>query len=162
MKIPDPNTVAKALTPAVNLVLVTMAHAELVREEVDGYAREVLAAGNYTSSYTGERITEPKDAWTMGDDAFPDYHAKVDAKVRAAGYDVPPDYCPALIAEEEQRRAERALIDASKPFFGVTTEDLLGCRKGLEKHRKFLDLLIGLCVNAPGYKSPLQDSAARS
>lgn len=151
----DPETVARALTPAVNLVLLAMARAELLREQVDGLARKVLAAGNYTSEYTGRRITNPRDAWTMSARLRPAYHALIDTELRAAGFNVPDGYCPALMAEVDQRNAEHALIEASRPFFGVTTDNLLRCRHGLERRRQFLDLLIGVCVNAPSYKSPL-------
>jgi len=155
---PNPATVAKTLTPAVNTVLLATACAELAREEVDALKAELLAAGTYTDSLTGEPVTEPKYDWTMGDDQWPAYYKLLDAKVRATtGFDGPPDHCPALTAENLQVQAEAALIEASKPFFGVTNSQLL-CgvkgKDGLQTQREFLDLIIGLCVNYPGYEKP--------
>jgi hypothetical protein len=155
-KTPNPKTVAKALTPAVNTLLLAMANAELLREEVDGYKAALLAEGSYTDE-TGKPVTEPKYDWTMGDDQFPGYLAKLEAKVKEAGHNVPKDQCPALIAESLQNQAEWAVIEAAEPFFGVTNSQLLCGTKtedGLTTQRKYLDLCIGLVVNFPGYEKP--------
>ena len=154
---PNPATVAKALTPAVNTVLLATVYAATLREEVDGYKATLLAEGNYTDQLTDEPVTVPKYDWTMKDDQFPAYLALLEAKVKEAGYEVPTDQCPALIAESLQMQAEHALIEASEPFFGVTNNQLLSGTKtedGLTTQRKFLDLCIGLCVNYPGYEKP--------
>jgi len=158
-KTPNPNTVAKALTPAVNVVLLATVLHDTLREEIDGYSREVLAAGTYPHEDTGEPVRDPKDAWLIVDDVWPVYYAKVEAKFRAAGHDVPPGFCPALMAESDLHKAQALLIESSKPFFGVTADQLLGCFKngktGLDTHREFLDLLIGLVVNHPTYRAPV-------
>jgi hypothetical protein len=158
MTTPNPATVVKALTEAVNLLLVTMAHAECLRERVDAIDRAVLAEHTYTNEYEGNRITEPKESWQMGDDDAALYHPRRDAAIRAAGFDPPEGYCPALMAESAQTEAENALVKASEPFFGVTNDQLLSHfangKTGLDHRREFIDLLIGLVVNFPGYESP--------
>ena len=146
----SPATVVPALTPFVNKALVAQAVAEVLREEIDGYAQTLLDANEYTNEHTGERITDAKDDWTMTNEAFVGYHALLDAKIRGAGHNPPPEFCPALMAESAQRDAESELIKAAEPFFKVTQSQLLcgtGKGDGLETHKKFLDLLKGLVVS---------------
>jgi len=153
----NPDKVVQALVPAVTTLLAAMTVAETLREKVDAIKQRHLDAEVYPHQDTGERITEPKRDWLIADEDWKLYHAKVDADVRAAGFDVPEGYCPALMAEHAQSNAQRALIEASEPFFGVTTEMLLGQPHGLEKHREFIDLLIKLVVNHPRH-APSQDA----
>lgn len=161
------NKIAKTLTPAVNVVLVARAEAELVKEEVDAIKARHLAADVYLDEMTGERVTEPKYDWTIEDDAWKVYRAKVEADVRAAGYDVPEDHCPAAMAENKLTEAENMLIELARVTLPdcehVTNAALLrGKHKdgkmvtdGLTFRREWLDMLIKAAVNAPGYKTPL-------
>jgi len=155
------DTLARTLTPHVNLALVARAQAELLRDEVDAIKAELLAANEYFDEYTGERITEPKDDWTMGDEAHPAYLALLDARVRAAGHNPPEGFCPALMAESTLRDAEHALIEAARvyPEFAHMTTSRLLCgtkgKPGLELHREYLDLLHKMVINHPNYVSPL-------
>jgi hypothetical protein len=148
---------AHAITAEVAAVLVARTEAAVLREEIDAIKARILAADTYPSGYTGERITDPSKDWTIDDACVGVYHALVDAAVRAAGHDVPPDYCPALMAESRKRDAEHALIEAARAVPGLehmTTSRLLcgnADTRGLELHAKYLDLLIGLAVNAPAH-----------
>jgi len=164
-KTPTPAAVIAALGTLVSTMLVARAVAEVLREEVDGYKQAILDAGDYRDQYTDERITEPSDDWTMSDEESSSYLALLDATVRAAGHNPPEGFCPALMAESALRDAQAAMIKAAEPFFGVTAGQLLcgtKTERGLETHAKYLDLLTGLVVNAPGFTfpTPLVEAAA--
>lgn len=147
----DPKTVAAALCKPGALVLASRALAKSLREEVDAIKRELLATGDYTDQYKGGRVTEPSKDWHISDDESASYYESLAQLIAAAGHEVPEGYCPALMAESAQRDAEHALIEASRPFFGVTGSQLLcgaGKGDGLETHRKFIDHLLQLVVVA--------------
>lgn len=154
----DPHTVARTLNPFVNVVLTARAQAEVIREEIDAIKLRLLTEHAYTDETDGKRVTEPKYDWCMPQEQFTGYLALLEEGTREAGYDVPKDFCPALMAEETLRKAERALIDAACVFFpGTTTSALLRGTKdsgGLETHRRYLDLLTGLVVNHPSFERP--------
>jgi hypothetical protein len=90
-----------------------------------------------------------------------------DAAIQAADADhrrnLEPGYCPALVAENLQMEAEHALIGCAEQFFPNVTVDSLLCgtrtMNGLDALKKYLELLIGLVVNAPGYRAPRIPSA---
>lgn len=57
----------------------------------------------------GNRITNPKNAWLM-DDRFVDiYYPALSKAYRDAGFDIPADFCPLLMAEEAERQAIRKM-----------------------------------------------------
>ena len=146
--------VSRTLRPYVDTLLLATAIAQVERERCDAIQRRLLGTG----SYGGDG--EPRYTYTLPDEAQVRYHADLDAAYREAGYkDLKPGHCPALIAEHTQREGEWALIAAAEQFFPGVTNDKLLCgtadKGGLETRREYIDLLIKLVVNAPGYKSPL-------
>ena len=72
--------------------------------------------------------------------------------------DLPEGHCPALVAEYLQLQAEWALIETAEQFFPEVTNNKLLCgtasKGGSETRREYIDLLIGLVVNAPDYQPP--------
>ena len=154
--------IARELTRPVNAVLLATALAQTERERMDAIDRELLAATVYhvADEWTErgmdglpERITDHKDAFLMSEADAEDYYAQRQERIDALGHNLPRGHCPALCAEEVQRDAEHVLIDAAEPFFpGVTLHKLL-CA-GLDKHREYLDLLMKLVINSPGYVAP--------
>lgn len=146
---------AKALTGHVNTLLIAKAMAQVERERVDVIQRRVLNEQNYCGD--GERITDPKLTYLLDDNDANRYFATMNAIHLEAGFeDAAKGYCPALVAETLETQAEWALISAAEEFFPGVTNDKLLCGTatlgGLETREKYLDLLIGLVVNAPGYK----------
>ncbi len=146
--------IVAVLRPHITKLLVHMAYAQLKREDVDKIQKKVLAEQCYYGrKHTGEqfRITDPKISYQMDDQSAATYFAKLNAIHLASGYkDAAKGFCPALVAEHDQTKAEWALIDAAHPFFGVTNDALLCGTKtedGLKTRQKYLDLLIGLVVN---------------
>jgi hypothetical protein len=146
---PNPDKVAKALTEPVNQMLVAQVFAEALHEQVEDIDRRVLSERVYTNKFSGERVTEPRLSYLMGDEDAEHFLARRDAEIRAAGFNPPEGYCPALMAQHEHIKAERALIDAAEPFFGVSNDILWG-----ENRTKWLDLLLKLVVNHPSYTPP--------
>lgn len=159
--------VAKELTHGVNVVLLAMTHAQLERERVDVIERNVLSEQIYHGHHrtrndqgrTGSnqfRVIEPRDSWLMDDQSAGAYHARLDGIHVAAGFEKAKDgYCPALRAESLETEAENALIAEAEQFFPGVTNNGLICDprgKGMERRKKYLDLIIGLVVNAPGYR----------
>jgi hypothetical protein len=147
-----------------NLILAT-ALAEARRQQVDPIRREVLANYDYRCNHKlgqklndhGERITDPDDLYLCEDDCSP-YYQELHERYVAMGFELPEvRHCPALMAEHVQRLAEWALIEAAEQFFPVTNDQLLCGTKtkgGPETRREYLDLLVKLVVNAPGYRKP--------
>lgn len=155
--------VSKMCEPAVNALLLAQAYAAVKREQVDAVSRRLLAESVYMVAPENrrdgrpERITDPKYDWMMGSDAFACYlkarnKALLDAGIKPAS--MPEEHCPALTAEYQKTKAEWvvlktawALIASDQPADGW--EDLYG-----DNRETFLDLVIKLVVNRPGYVKP--------
>lgn len=142
-----PNQVAKILAPSVAELLARKTVAEVEREKATERQTKILAECEYRDN-EGNRITDPKRAWTICDEQAEGYYAKCDNANLAAGHDVPAGYCPALMAEENQRQAERSLIQVAEPLTGITFDKLFTRGDGVATHKKYLDLMIGLCLSA--------------
>ena len=158
LSVRDVPAIQSALRAPVKAALMARAVAEVERERADKRQRAILAAGDYRygemahDGRTGQRVTDPKDAWLMNDDNATRYYAECDKTRDAEGYTgLKPGYCPALVAEHAQTKAENAVVEASRPWFGVDVSGLLCGTKtegGVEVRQRFLDLLIGLVVKA--------------
>lgn len=140
--------------PLVDNVLIAMAHAELQREKVDAIYNEILANGVWLDE-TGTQILESSRAWRIADEKrAADYYRLCDLALREAGYTLPDvGYCPALIAEDERRKAESVMVDTVAPLFGITHDMLM---RDFDKYKRFIDLVIKTVVSHPDYKSPLE------
>lgn len=150
----DPVALVRVCAPLVPPLIAARAVFEVEREKADALQRELLLAGNYMpdaswpSSQDGERITEPKRSFLMGDADAKEYFAKLDAAWLAAGYTgLAPGECPALIAQCKLNEAERALIDAAEPITGIPADRIF-----LEKRQRYVELLIGLTFSSPPKK----------
>ena len=156
--------VSKMCEPAVNALLLAKAYAAVKREQVDAVSRRLLAESVYmvadenrTNDDHPERITDPRYDWMMGSEAFAGYYAKRNAILLETGIKpaaMPEEHCPALTAEYQKTKAEWvvlktawALIASDHPADGW--EDLYG-----DNRDTFLDLVINLVVNRPGYVEP--------
>jgi hypothetical protein len=103
----------------------------------------------------------------MDDESFQRFYARMQAIHLANGFeDAKEGNCPALVAEDTQSKAEAALIKAAEEFFPGVTNDRLLCStvegNGLKTRKKYLDLLIRMAVNHPGYKAPSPLPATRA
>ena len=160
-----------ALRKSVEAYLLARAMAETLREKVDKIERRILESANYYAApelasrrKIPETIKDPKYAYLLRDDEHVDYLLDVKAELVKAGFEIesiPGEsehhyYCPALVAEDLQRKAEQVMIDAMAEMLEYKEEDFhhrLLCL-GLEKYRKFIDLTCKFVVNSPGFKNP--------
>jgi len=156
--------ISRACEPAVNAVLLAKAYAAVKREQVDAVSRRLLAESVYrTKDEPQNRITEPRYDWMMGSEAFAGYQAArnkalLDAGIKPA--DMPADHCPALVAEHLLVKAEWAMLETAWAL--VVPEGPVDGWKNLygEMRKKFIELVIKMVVNRPGYKNPLTCKAA--
>lgn len=157
-----------ALVRHVNTLLLAMTLAKIERERVDKIQRKVLEEGIYTGRERPDmkqfRVTDPKRSYLMDDHSLKLYFARLNAIHLAEGFAKAAEgHCPALTAETLQTEAEWALMEAAEEFFPQVTNNRLLCgvkgKDGLTLRREYLDLLIGLVVNAPGYVPPLHGKA---
>ncbi len=155
---------SQALARHVNNLLLATTLAQIERERVYKIQWRVLQEGIYTGRdrKDGEqfRVLDPKISYLMDDQSAKLYFARLNAIHLAEGFKKAAEgCCPALTAEHLKIQAEWALLKAAEEFFPGVTNDKLLCgvkgKNGLDTRREYLDLLIGLVVNAPGYKNPL-------
>jgi hypothetical protein len=137
--------------------MLAQAHAELMRAKCDKIQRRLLGEREYKTSEQWlphipvGRVTDPSLTYLLADEDSVVYLAALDAAYREAGYtDLEPGHCPALIAERLLMLAQRTLFECAKEFFPeIQADHLYG-----EHRQKYLDLLLGMVVSAPGYKAP--------
>lgn len=173
MKIPKVEEVAtREVKELVSAALLVRAHAELVREKVDEIHREILIECPIYANQFGrtDQILTSSDLYLTNDDgARQDFYDEADKRTRAAGLkpdDMPRDFCPALVAEQLRRDAERRIILAVAGSLTKeqTPEEFFNgllCL-GIDKFRRFIDLVIGLVVNLPDFKNPLERTTTKS
>lgn len=133
-------------------VLMARAYAQLMRERVDAYIQPLFASYTFyvsddVAARTGrrERITDIKRLYLtnlQGRD-YLDFLEDCDHAHRKHGFTGPAGHCPALVAEELQRKAEYALLLAASDLFGVELQNTYG-----ETRANALDLLIGATIKA--------------
>jgi hypothetical protein len=159
---PTPQDVTQELIDTVAAYLVLRTKAEVIREQVDTVQRQVLAGITLYNDLEiehgldRERITKPNRVYLSQDEtALGGYYKAIDAKLRELGIkpaDMQLDYCPALVAEHEQAKAEWALIDEAAKMLdtyegpGQFNNALLSTQNGLETRQKFIDLIVGLVL----------------
>jgi hypothetical protein len=156
MTIETAKRAAKGLVGPVNSVLLATAHAQLTREKVDPITRSVLADLGVKDE-DGNPIVEPAKYWLMADGFAAAYYAEREKRLIAAGFEIDePGKCPALVAEEIQRIAERELVRAAEEYFPeITLDKILVCSGGVDKLGDYVKLLCRLVTSERGYKNPL-------
>lgn len=136
----------------------SQAYAQTMREAVDKIQRKVLEEiplyDDLDAEQSGaerQRITDPKRTWLSKDDAaFGRYVAECSKRERAAGLkpaSMPDDYCPALVAEDLQTKAERALLDSGGALFGFSADQMAGRE---ELWQRGLKLMMGAALKESG------------
>jgi len=154
-------TVSDKMIGVVNNYLEARARAEVLRERVDRIKRAAMMAHKLTDRDTLQPLTDPGDAWLAIDQEFNEYLKTVNVMARELGIkpdSMPDEYCPALVAEDEMRRAEHAIIyEASRsmaeevPGMATVTANGLLCL-GLDKYKQFIDLVVMRTLKAPNFK----------
>jgi hypothetical protein len=141
------------MVAAAQAVFLAMTLEQTVTPVVLKYQRQLLAEGQwrvrpeYAARLGDEVITEPHRAYLMSEADFALYDAKCKQARDAAGLSVDhPDQCPSLVAQDLQRQAERALIDAMSSTTKITHQQLLCSPDGLATLRQYIDLTLRLLV----------------
>lgn len=148
------------ITPEVHSLvqsyLTTRAIAETLREEVDKVKVGVLSGFSFKNDLSIEHgeeerdITDPEDLYLSQDEeGIIRYHAEVDKKLKESGIkpkSMESDFCPALVAEHDQRKIEWALLDEVAEvleceYDGKKLNNRLLCL-GPEKRQQFIDLIV--------------------
>lgn len=147
------DAMARELVPHVHALLLAQVHAKVEQERMDKIDRELIEEMRPVDQYSGEPITDPRKLWHMDDATAAEFYKARHILVLKAGYKPKSEgECPALVAEGIVRLAQRTLIEGAQPFMGVSPDDLL-CA-GLEKYRRYVELIVGLVVNHPTFKPP--------
>ena len=95
--------------------------AKETRALVDAYIRPVFARFDFRDVRTGEKIEDERQLYRadLKSQQMRDYEAACDAEHRRQGYDLPPGYCPALVAENRINEIEKRLLDLASTAFRV-------------------------------------------
>lgn len=152
----DPATVS-----AVNTFLLAKAHTETWRVRVEPIQRATLKRvgavyGRRCSKPEGTPIVDLKDSWLMSDEQHAKWCDLLDAEWRSRGWIDESDekgVCPLLKAEDLERKATRALLDAASAIIEHFEPDGLIC-SGLKNYYKGRDLVVSLVVSHPAYRKP--------
>ena len=150
----DPSRLAEILSRAEIKALVfdVLAHragAQVVRDHVDSYveahfAQEYQASSDpFYNARTGEILSRSEDLYLSEQTLrCEEFFADLDSLHTAAGYDIPAEYCPALIAEMDLNDAEAALLD----YAGQHIAPMFSQIVKLEHRTEALELLIGAAM----------------
>ena len=126
------------------------AFAQIERERVDAYVRPIFDRYSFPvkkdwQKLEGEFVTDPDSLYLADLDSplMKQYEAEVAAAHRAHGWTGPEEHCPACVAEHNQLKAERALIDFACRMIdiGAEVDDIHG-----EHRENFLKILGEMAV----------------
>ena len=131
-------------------VCLAQAFAECERARVDAYIQPIFETFGFEygkeitrGQHTG-LIPTPRDLYLCEDEAgLARFYAACDAAYRAHGFKGEDGHCPALEAENMLMVAQRALIEAAEPLFGVSFNSCYG-----EQRKNLLNLLLGACLKS--------------
>lgn len=164
--------VTPAVKSAVNAYLMARAYAETMRAQVEPYYKKALEIIQVYEDHTFgdrhkptmKRIYDHNEMYLSQDEeTCKEVYADVNFHLRKDGIkpdSMPDDHCPALVAEHLQLKTEWLLIESAAEMLGVDNpkefnDQILCARNGLEKRKKFIDLVVRLMVNLPDFKNPL-------
>lgn len=121
------------LNAAINVFLF-MAKVETIKPIVDGYRNAILKAhqwhkdkkylenGRYKEA--DAVILDEKHTYMLSDADFKVYLAELHEQHIKHGFNVPLDYCPLLIAEDELRKAKRHFLHTMESLTGINPDDV--------------------------------------
>ena len=144
---PTPEQISAAET-----VFLTMAHLGVVKPIVDAYQREILGRNRWKpapelADAVGQQgvdiILDPQHSYLLSDEDMSSYTRQCNEARIAAGLHVEsPEYCPALVAGEDLRKAKRLLVDAFQPVTGLSADALLAHK--IADYDRYVDLTLSL------------------
>jgi len=161
---------SRAIMPQVNALLIARVKAETIRKQIDAMDRELLTAEIYRpdpDTYSRdpenmpERIIEPRDIWTMSEDDYSRYQQTRDDRIQSDGWIVKErGFCPALVAEYSVTQCEWALCEEAEKHVAEMNHERIS--RDMDLRDRAIEIMIGLAVNAPGYRKPTQAQIAEA
>jgi len=152
-KTKEPN-ITRNMIKASEAVFLAMAATEMIRPIVLSYQKKILNHEKYEYSEKQMKrrgktfqnwIMNPKDAWLMSDDDFTHYASRCnEERIKVNLHVDDPGFCPLLVAEDLQRKAENSLIKTMQPITHVDLDDCFRQKNGLETRQKLIDLILKL------------------
>lgn len=143
-----PDMITANMKEAAKSLVCAMAYVQTIKPVVDAYHQKILdemqpVVSDIWPRIAGKRITDIRESYLMGDEEHTEYLRRVNEERIKAGFVVEnEDYCPLLVAEHEQVKAEWAFISAMEPLTGINNDSpLYG-----ENREKYLKLCLGLVV----------------
>lgn len=144
--------VTKELRRAVELYIAARGYVEKIRPVIEKIHSDVLAENDFyiDSEWleSGRReqhaIRSESEADMMSEGDFLTYVQLTHAKYVAAGFDVELDYNPLSMAENDQRDAERLIIDAAEYITGLTSDRVWR----IADRKKYVDLAVGFVLTS--------------
>lgn len=97
-----------------SLLSIARAQVDAIRPIVRGYQQAILQAGNYLTP-DGERITEQNRTWELRDEHATELYGLYEEAAKLAGFDLPQDVCPLLLAQYHVVKCETRLMQAALP-----------------------------------------------
>lgn len=150
------------LREPVNVLLLAMAAAELIRESVDKIDAKILAENDFgwntfdgkldpATEYSTPFCRESRLTYLMDEESMAKYETLRQEAIEASEWWVAnPEYCPALSAEFRVTQLENAVLrKAGELLQTPQMTQIYGA-----KRKKGLDLLIGMVTSYPGFVPP--------
>lgn len=132
--------------------------AESMREQVNAIYLDILTECPIYGDRDGGQILDPGHLYLCSNMSLvQDAWAEADRRERKAGLKpvgMLNSHCPALVAEHGLLKVEWEIIKTSGEKLGITNTKLL-CAGGSKMRQKFIDLVVGLVISLPDFKSPL-------
>lgn len=145
---------------AAKAVFLSMAYVETVREVIEPIQNRLLQENHYKmdinrftrSEGDAEQFTalhgiycrKWSELYLIFDEDMTDLMIKANYEYQKAGFKIELNYCPLLVAESTEREAKRLLIDIMQPVTGMTTDNVLCSKNGLENYKKLVELTLRL------------------
>ena len=140
---------------AVGLVFACLAWEETVRPVVREYQKKVLAEIKFVSVQDGKILTSPEEAWLMHDQAFEIYLKRCnDERIKAGLYVETQEHCPLLVAEDNTRKAKRALLYLSAKYTDI---DAAAIFYSIKNYRKYIDLVLQIMAGTVDKKAIMEN-----
>jgi hypothetical protein len=144
-------TPTKEMIRAAENCFAAIAYTETIRPIVEGYQRKILKEMNAKRSIKWQErlpkeiheITSPDETYLMNEEDFETYLTRCREEQEKAGLHTDsPEFCPLLVAEDLQRKAAHAVVDAMVPITTITRDMIWNAPNALENLKKVIDLTL--------------------
>lgn len=150
-----------------NCFAAAMAITQVIRPIVEGYQRAILKKHQFTNQENVNRVNsrlnelgrgsedlkveiilDPNRVYQLSEEDFNTYLSDCQVEQQKANLKTEnKDQCPLLVAEEVERKARRAFVDAMQPISGMSTDDVLCSANGVKNLEKLADLNMRLVAS---------------